>query len=107
MNKEALGCVPRPGPCGPEAAADPGAARNRDGYVYFVCAVASVGGLLFGYDLSIVGPALLYLRDTFNLDTTAEGLAMGSAAIGCLFGPLAAIGLSDWVGRQKTLFLAA
>jgi SP family arabinose:H+ symporter-like MFS transporter len=69
--------------------------------------VASVGGLLFGYDLSIVGPALLYLRDTFNLDTTGEGLAMGSAAIGCLFGPLAAIGLNDWVGRQKTLFLAA
>jgi len=76
-------------------------------YVFLVCGVASVGGLLFGYDLSIIGPALLYLKDTFHLSAAAEGMAMGSAAIGCLFGPLLAVALSDTWGRQKTLFLAA
>jgi len=79
----------------------------NDAYIYLVCGVASVGGLLFGYDLSIIGPALLYLKDAFHLNGAVEGLAMGSAAIGCLFGPLLAVGLSDSWGRQKTLFLAA
>jgi SP family arabinose:H+ symporter-like MFS transporter len=84
-----------------------GAVHVQKPYIYLVCGVASVGGLLFGYDLSIIGPALLYLKDAFHLNGAAEGLAMGSAAIGCLFGPWLAVGLSDSWGRQKTLFLAA
>ena len=89
------------------SAAKTNAPPAQDAYIYLVCGVASVGGLLFGYDLSIIGPALLYLKDAFHLNAAAEGLAMGSAAIGCLFGPLLAVGLSDSWGRQKTLFLAA
>jgi sugar porter (SP) family MFS transporter len=88
-------------------ATETGSPPAKDTYIYLVCGVASVGGLLFGYDLSIIGPALLYLKDAFHLNGAAEGLAMGSAAIGCLFGPLLAVGLSDSWGRQKTLFLAA
>jgi SP family arabinose:H+ symporter-like MFS transporter len=88
-------------------AAETGAPPANNAYIYLVCGVASVGGLLFGYDLSIIGPALLYLKDAFHLNGAAEGFAMGSAAIGCLFGPLLAVGLSDSWGRQKTLFLAA
>jgi sugar porter (SP) family MFS transporter len=87
--------------------AQTGAPPVKNAYIYLVCGVASVGGLLFGYDLSIIGPALLYLKDAFHLNGAAEGLAMGSAAIGCLFGPWLALGLSDSWGRQKTLFLAA
>jgi sugar porter (SP) family MFS transporter len=92
---------------GPMPAAEAYAASPKNAYVFMVCGVASVGGFLFGYDLSIIGPALLYLKDAFHLGGAAEGLAMGSAAIGCLFGPLLAVALSDSWGRQKTLFLAA
>jgi len=82
------------------------APTNR-AYIYAVCGVASVGGFLFGYDLSIIGPALLYLKDAFHLGGAAEGFAMGSAAIGCLFGPWLAVAMSDSWGRQKALFFAA
>ena len=76
-------------------------------YVFRVAMVAALGGFLFGYDISIISGALIFLKSEFNLDPYQQGFAVSSAAIGCIAGPLVAVALSDAIGRKRTLVVAA
>ena len=76
-------------------------------YTYLICVIAAVGGFMFGYDLYIIASAIIYLRDFFHLTKSAEGFAVGSAFIGCAFGPLLGGWLADWAGRKKVLMCTA
>jgi sugar porter (SP) family MFS transporter len=75
--------------------------------LYFLALVAALGGFLFGYDLSIISGAILFIKSQFHLTPVEMGFAMSSASIGCLFGPLAGSTLADRYGRRKTLAFAA
>lgn len=75
-------------------------------YAFTIAFVASVGGFLFGYDLSVVGGANLYLRDQFHLSAAAFGFATGSAALGCIIGPFIGAWLCDAIGRTWTMMAA-
>src|SRR6266545_290053 len=77
------------------------------GYAFRVAVVAALGGFLFGYDISIISGALIFLKTEFTLDTYQQGFAVSSAAIGCIAGPLVAVALSDVIGRRRTLVVAA
>ena len=90
----------------PENLGDRGATRTTL-YVSVVASVAAVGGLLFGYDLSIISGAIIYLKKAFHLSDVQEGFAMASAVIGCMLGPLIASLLADRIGRKPTLLIAA
>lgn len=79
----------------------------RKSYLYFVAMVAAVGGFIFGYDLSIIAGASLFLKEEFGLTPFWLGFAVSSAAIGCIIGPLAGGGLTDRWGRKKALYLCA
>lgn len=83
------------------------AERQATGYAFRVAIVAALGGFLFGYDISIISGALIFLKSEFNLDPYQQGFAVSSAAIGCIAGPLVAVALSDAIGRRRTLFVAA
>jgi sugar porter (SP) family MFS transporter len=76
---------------------------------YLVCliaTVAAVGGFLFGYDLSIISGAMLFVKPEFGLKPDQVGLAIGSALLGCMAGPLLGGMLSDRWGRRPTLVFA-
>jgi len=75
-------------------------------YVYAVSLVAAVGGFLFGYDLSIISGAVIFLQNVFSLTAVQLGFAIGSASLGCMSGPVLAGWLSDSIGRKKSLILA-
>ncbi len=75
-------------------------------YVYLISLVAAVGGFLFGYDLSIISGAVIFLQKQFSLTAGQLGFALGSASIGCITGPFLAGWFSDQVGRKKALILA-
>jgi SP family arabinose:H+ symporter-like MFS transporter len=75
-------------------------------YVFCVAFTAAIGGFLFGYDLVIISGAQLFLRDQFALSDAQYGFATGSAILGCIAGPFLGMGLCDWFGRKKVLFLA-
>ena len=68
--------------------------------------VAAVGGFLFGYDLSIISGAMVFIKPAFGLNPHQVGLAMGSALLGCMAGPLVGGPLGDRWGRKRTLILA-
>jgi MFS transporter, SP family, xylose:H+ symportor len=77
-------------------------------YVWIVCAVAALGGLLFGYDWVVIGGAKPFYEKYFEL--TSErliGWANSCALLGCLAGSLASGLFTDRFGRKKILILSA
>ncbi len=76
-------------------------------YVVFMALIATFGGFLFGYDLSLIGAANSYLRDQFHLSESALGFATASAALGCIVGPFLGGWLCDRIGRERTMMVAA
>lgn len=82
-------------------------ARASLGYLYLITLVAAVGGFLFGYDLSLISGAVIFLKAEWALSPFWVGAVTGSAILGCPFGPLAGAWLADTLGRNKTLILAS
>jgi sugar porter (SP) family MFS transporter len=88
---------------------DPGDSAESVGaiYLYLIVLVAAVGGFLFGYDLSLISGAVIFLRQEWNLTPFLFGAVTGSAILGCPFGPLAGVWLADMLGRKRTLILSS
>jgi sugar porter (SP) family MFS transporter len=83
-------------------------ARFNASYIWTICLVAALGGLLFGYDWVVIGGAKPFFERFFRLtDPSLKGWANSCALIGCLFGALLAGGLSDRYGRKRLLIGSA
>ncbi len=76
-------------------------------YVYLIAMIAAAGGFIWGYDLVIMSSVILYLEPHFDLSSTWVGWAMTSATFGIWVGILMGGYVSDWIGRKRTLILAA
>ena len=76
-------------------------------YVLLATAVTAIGGFLFGYDTAVINGAISYLRAHLQLTPAQEGMAGGSAILGCIPGAMCAGFLSDRFGRKKLLFICA
>lgn len=76
-------------------------------FVLFICTVASLGGFLFGFDISVISGTLFYLDDLFQLTGTSKGILMASAILGCVFGAGSVGKISDTFGRKKSLIGSA
>lgn len=81
--------------------------RQRTFYLYRVSLVAALGGFLFGYDLSLISGAIIFLEETFSLTPFWVGMVAGSAILGCPFGPLCGMWLADNMGRRWSLYFSA
>ena len=85
------------------------APRYRMGFLWSVCLVAAMGGLLFGYDWVVIGGAKPFFIRHFGLDENAAlvGWAMSSALVGCMIGAVLSGLLSDKLGRKRLLIAAS
>jgi SP family sugar:H+ symporter-like MFS transporter len=72
-----------------------------------IVAVATIGGLLFGYDSGAVNGTQQGLTTEFDLDATSLGFTVGSLLIGCAVGAFFAGRLADVIGRRTVMILAA
>src|SRR5574344_2575537 len=81
----------------------------NNGFVYFICLVSAMGGLLFGYDWVVIGGAKIFYEQYFSIsgDPAMQGLAMSIALAGCLIGAVTAGSLADRLGRRPMLLLSA
>ncbi len=83
--------------------------------VFMVTLVATLGGLLFGYDTAVISGTVSSIEQAFvlpwGLEATARdsltGFTVASALIGCIVGGLLAGLFSARFGRKKSLFIAA
>ena len=76
-------------------------------YVFLVCVVAALGGLLFGYDTGVISGAIGPLEVRFELDAKWVGWAASCALVGCMFGAAFAGTVSDRIGRKRVLIISA
>ena len=79
------------------------------GFLYFICAVSAMGGLLFGYDWVVIGGAKPFYELYFGISDSPvlQGVAMSTALIGCLIGAMVAGSAADKWGRKPLLMLSA
>lgn len=76
-------------------------------YLVRVCLVATLGGLLFGYDTAVISGAIGFLKQHFALTPALVGWAASSALAGCVVGAALAGTVSDRFGRKKVLIVSA
>ena len=79
------------------------------GFLYFICAVSAMGGLLFGYDWVVIGGAKPFYELYFGISESPllQGVAMTTALVGCLVGAMVAGAAADKYGRKPLLTMSA
>ena len=79
------------------------------GFLWFICSVSAMGGLLFGYDWVVIGGAKPFYELYFSISDSPllQGVAMSTALVGCLIGAMVAGAAADRYGRKPLLTLAA
>ena len=90
-------------------------------YVVLLTLIATLGGLLFGYDTAVINGAVGSLKAYFidprfadlanpaqaNAANSLLGFVVSSALIGCIFGGLMGGWVSTHIGRKRGLVIAA
>ena len=83
--------------------------ESNKGFIYFICLVSAMGGLLFGYDWVVIGGAKPFYELYFSISESPlmQGVAMTTALIGCLAGAMMAGAAADKYGRKPLLMVSA
>jgi sugar porter (SP) family MFS transporter len=69
--------------------------------------IAALGGLFFGYDVSVTNGAVAALQDQFRVGNALLGLAAGAGLLGAAAGAITAGRIADRMGRRSMMKLAA
>ena len=76
-------------------------------WLYFVAIVASLGGLLSGFDTGVISGALLFINQTWDLSDYLQGFLVSSVLIGAVIGAGTNGILADIFGRKKIIIATA
>ena len=84
-------------------------------YIILITLIATLGGLLFGYDTAVISGAVgslrVYFIDPQHLGVDAAsselGFVVSSALIGCIIGGIIGGWVSSTIGRKRGLIIAA
>ena len=72
-----------------------------------VLIVGGLGGLVYGYDLTVISGALLFLQRQFELTAASAGFLTGSMLLGGAAGAIVAGWMADRLGRRLANMVAA
>ncbi len=91
----------------PSRASGPNSTSKTEPFVKVVACIATLGGLLFGYDTGVISGALLYMGDELHLTPFTTGLVTSSLLFGAAFGALISGHFAASAGRKKILIILA
>ena len=85
--------------------------KTSKSYIIGITVIATLGGLLFGYDTAVISGAEksleTYLILPLNLSSIIHGATVSSALIGCILGGIISGYLSNNFGRKRSLQIAS
>ncbi len=81
--------------------------RSQSYFLWVVASIAALGGFLFGYDTGVISGALIFIQDSFVLNTLQSEWVVSSVVLGALLGALCSGVLADHFGRRMMLLLSA
>jgi SP family xylose:H+ symportor-like MFS transporter len=89
-------------------------------YLYCICGVAVIGGLLFGYDTAVISGGEKSLQKFFRAGINGgedvekgpygdllHGFVVSAALVGCVIGALISGVMSDRIGRRNSLIVSS
>jgi sugar porter (SP) family MFS transporter len=76
-------------------------------YLYFICLIATMGGLMFGFDIAIISGAVPFIQPYFGWNELQLGWGVSSLLIGAIIGAFSSGFLSDVFGRKRVLIVVA
>lgn len=84
--------------------------KYNKSFIYVITLVATLGGLLFGYDTAVISGAeksiQSFLIEPLGLTSFLHGITVSSALIGCIIGGALSGIISSRFGRKKALIIA-
>lgn len=88
-------------------ASGPNSNTKTEPLVKVIAAIATLGGLLFGYDTGVISGALLFMGDELHLTPFTTGLVTSSLLFGAAFGALFSGHFAAAAGRRKIIIILA
>ena len=76
-------------------------------YLLTISIVTAMGGLLFGFDISVISGTIPFIQDYFELNEVTKGWVVSSALIGCIIGASYSGRLGDRFGRKRILMITS
>lgn len=76
-------------------------------WLILVTVIASLGGLLSGFDTGVISGALLFINEDWNLSDYLQGILVSSVLIGAVIGAASNGILADIFGRKKIIITTA
>ena len=76
-------------------------------HLYFICLIATMGGLMFGFDVAIISGAVPFIQPYFGWNELQLGWGVSSLLLGAIAGAFGSGVLSDMYGRKKVLIVVA
>ena len=84
--------------------------KHNKSFIYVITIVATLGGLLFGYDTAVISGAEKSIQEFLitsqGLSSFLHGITVSSALIGCIIGGALSGVISSRFGRKKALITA-
>ena len=82
--------------------------KQNKGYVILIAAIASTGGLLFGFDTGVISGALPFLKQSFGgLESGQLEWITTAALIGAVLGAASSGRITDIFGRKKVILVTS
>jgi sugar porter (SP) family MFS transporter len=81
--------------------------KKNSQYLYFICLIATMGGLMFGFDIAIISGAVPFIQPYFGWNELQLGWGVSSLLVGAIIGAFGSGVLSDKYGRKNVLIVVA